>query len=94
MHTEQVEIYSDETNLAVMRHPGRKFPGVLLQGDTLHALCDSADSACDAVRRAVGNAGMQELNDLRNQLQSLLSHYKAVLDEHKIRLPFSETPAK
>jgi hypothetical protein len=50
MHTEPVEIYSDATNAAVMRHPGRKFPGVLIQGDTLHTLCVSTDSACAAAR--------------------------------------------
>src|SRR5262245_1747536 len=39
MHVEQVEIYSDVSNAAVMRHPGRRFPGVLVQGDTLYTLC-------------------------------------------------------
>ena len=38
MHVESVEIYSDATNAAVMRHPGRRFPGMLIQGDTLHSL--------------------------------------------------------
>ncbi|WP_429002107.1 DUF6959 family protein [Xanthomonas campestris] len=38
MHIESVEIYSDRPNMAVLRHPGRKSPGVLLQGDRLHAL--------------------------------------------------------
>ncbi len=47
MHTESVEIYSDATNSAVMRHPGRRFPGVLVQGDTLHSMCVAADEACD-----------------------------------------------
>ncbi|WP_415006398.1 DUF6959 family protein [Aestuariivirga sp.] len=27
MLLESVEIYSGKTNIAVMRHPGRKFPG-------------------------------------------------------------------
>lgn len=45
MRTESVEIYSDETNRAVIRHPGRKFPGVLIQGDTLFTLCEMADEA-------------------------------------------------
>jgi hypothetical protein len=34
MHVEKVEIYSDKTNSAVLRHPARKFPGVLIQGAT------------------------------------------------------------
>lgn len=46
MHTADVEIYSDQTNAAVLRHPGRRFPGLLVQGDSLYALCVQADDAC------------------------------------------------
>jgi len=35
MRTELIEIYSDKSNAAVLRHPGRKFSGLLVQGDTL-----------------------------------------------------------
>jgi hypothetical protein len=31
MRSEMVEIFSDQTNAAVMRHPGRAFPGVLVR---------------------------------------------------------------
>jgi hypothetical protein len=84
MRTENVEIYSDETNRAVMRHPGRKFPGVLIQGDTLFTLCAMADEACT-------ESGLnEELGGLRDALLDLLLHYKMVLDEHGIPLPFDE----
>lgn len=43
MHVEPVEIYSDLSNGAIMRHPGRRFPGVLIQGDSLYLLCDRLD---------------------------------------------------
>jgi hypothetical protein len=52
MRVEPVEIYSDQTNAAVMRHPDRHFPGVLVQGDTLWTMCGRADEACKN-RRAV-----------------------------------------
>ena len=91
-HTELVEIYSDATNAAVMRHPGRKFPGVLVQGDTLHSICQHADSACAVGKQKLSPEQFLELNQLRNHLQSLLSHYKTVLGEHGIPLPFSDHP--
>jgi hypothetical protein len=91
MHTESVEIYSDATNAAVMRHPGRKFAGVLIQGDTLYSLCVSADSACAVARGVLSEHDFESLSEVRNYLWSLLTHYKSVLDEHKIGLPFSET---
>jgi hypothetical protein len=91
MHTETVEIYSDQSNAAVMRHPGRKFPGVLIQGDTLYGMCAAADASCDRLRGTMDEDGYSELNELRNYLWSLLTQYKTVLAAHKIQLPFSES---
>jgi hypothetical protein len=90
MHAESVEIYSDKTNGAIMRHPGRRFPGILIQGDTLYSLCLSADEVCSLIGRE--SPGFDEANRLRNALWSKLSHDRAVLDEHKLPLPFSEQP--
>jgi hypothetical protein len=92
MHVEPVEIYSDSTNAAVLRHPARRFPGVLVQGDTLWTLCYKADAACASSRHRLNSESWQELNELRNTLWRFLSHYKAVLLEHNIALPFSEIP--
>ena len=92
MRTESVEIYSDQTNAAVLRHPGRNFPGVLVQGDTLYAMCQAADYVCKSAIRALPENEYLELNDLRNHLWDLLVHYKQVLAEHNIQLPFSEEP--
>ena len=88
MRSETVEILSDQVNAAIMRHPGRRFPGVLIQGDSLYALCLRADAACKEVGR--GQSGFDDLNDLRNALWSYLNHYKATLLEHDMTLPFSE----
>jgi hypothetical protein len=92
MHVEPVEIYSDAVNAAVMRHPGRKFPGVLIQGDTLSILCRRADALCADSREKLEKEEFDELNSLRNALWGLLTHYKMVLGEHEIQLPFSEIP--
>ena len=88
MRTESVEIYSDKTNMAVLRHPGRKFPGVLIQGDDLFALCLSADAACSGIDRS--EPGYAELNRLRNILWTQLNHYKNVMDAHEISMPFAD----
>jgi len=87
MRIDSVEIYSDATNAAVMRHPERHFPGLLLQGDTLHSLCISADAMCNAMER--GSAGFPEANEIRNRLWGYLNHYKNTLDTHGLPLPFS-----
>jgi len=90
MHIRDVEIYSDQTNAAVMRHPDRHFPGVLVQGDSLYSLCVRADNSCSVARDKLGSDSYGELNELRNALWGYLNHYKSVLGEHQIPLPFSE----
>ena len=88
MRIEPVEIYSDATNAAIMRHPGRRFPGVLFQGDTLYTLCVSADRICESLGRR--SPAFEEADDLRDSLWSMLNHYKAVLNEHGMSLPFHQ----
>ena len=88
VRTDEIEIYSDATNAAVMRHPGRRFPGVLIQGDTLYSMCQRADRIACLLNPTTKE--LEELNDLRNHLWSLLTHYKSVLVEHDYEIPFSE----
>jgi uncharacterized iron-regulated protein len=90
MRVEQVEIYSDTTNAAVMRPPARRFPGSLMQGDSLYILCALADEACRRAKEEGCDRTFSELNDLRNKLWDRLNDYKQVLAEHNIFLPFSE----
>jgi hypothetical protein len=87
MRTEPVEIYSDASNAAVMRHPGRQFPGVLIQGDTLSILVKQIESI-----RSLNDPqeAAEELADVYEHLNELLQHYKSVLKSHAIRLPFHE----
>lgn len=90
MRIEPVEIYADTTNAAVLRHPGRKFPGVLIQGDTLYSMCPAADFICSRAKSKLDGETSAELNELRNKLWSFVTHYKAVLEEHQLPVPFSE----
>ena len=83
-----VDIFSDQTNAAIMRHPDRQFPGLLLQGDTLYGLCREVDELCQMLDPA--EAAFLAANDFRNRLWSLLIHYKNVLTEHEMGLPFNE----
>ena len=89
MKMESVEIYSDASNKAVIRHPGRAFPGVLVQGDTLHGMVAS-------LRYVMGNgAGLDEesagrLREVAERMEEMLAHYRSVLTANHIRLPFRD----
>lgn len=92
MHIEPVEIYSDASNAAVMRHPGRRFPGVLVQGDSLSSL---VAQVADISGRAEGldDDLRDELNDVLEKLQRLLAHYERTLLQHGLDLPFARPGA-
>ncbi len=89
MREQAVEIYSDATNAAVMRHPERRFPGVLMQGDTLNQLVRELNRVqTDA--QLVNSEVAEDIAGIREHLQSLLDHYEATLSAHGIALPYSK----
>jgi hypothetical protein len=74
-----IEVYSEMTNAAVVRMPGRQFPGVVIQGDTLNNLCRAAVAAVDdADWRA----------ELVDMLVGFRAHYEATLTAHGMALPY------
>lgn len=87
MYSANVEIYSDEPNIAVMRHPGRKFAGVLVQGDTLHSLVRQAEDAAAALHSGASDA-IEELDELKARLEALIEHYENVMTTHGLELPY------
>jgi len=90
MHKAEVEILSDASNFAVLRHPGRKFPGSLIQGDSLHSLYLCANRARNHLIQSDSAAALEELTVLHDELLQRLNHYKRTLGEHDIELPFIE----
>lgn len=90
MRTQEVEIYSDAVNAAIVRHPGRQFPGLLLQGDTLHSMCQQVDRVCVVAKAKLTEDEYDELDEQREWLYGYVEHYKQVLREHRIELPFYE----
>jgi hypothetical protein len=50
MKKEEVEIFSDASNMAVMRHPGRNYPGSLIQGDSLYSLLQVAKEVKNEIK--------------------------------------------
>ncbi|MFK0123186.1 DUF6959 family protein [Streptomyces nigra] len=84
----EAELFTDGGNDAVVRVPGRRFPGVLVQGDSLYVLrCDVAEvvEACERgdLDEASDSAGL-----LLAHLDALLARYEVTLSEHEIPRPY------
>ena len=83
----EVEQYAAATNAAVIRLPGRKFPGVVLQGDSLKVLPDCAEDVARLAEHA--SPDLKELiQELRDHLQGYLRVYEDTLKTHGQALPY------
>lgn len=80
------KLLSPATNGAVVHLPGRAFPGVVIQGDTLHGfIAELRELASES--RAYERQLL--LADILDRLEGLQTHYEAVLDREGMTLPYS-----
>jgi hypothetical protein len=81
----QVKLLTEPTNYAVVQLPGRAFPGVVFQGDSLNILI--AD-----LREAANEVDPEEkalaLCDLIDHLARIQRQYEAVLGREGIKMPY------
>ncbi|GIG01008.1 DUF6959 family protein [Catellatospora citrea] len=76
-------------NIAVVHLPGRAFPGVHIQGDTLSVLRTQLADAARVLREAPGEAdALDELDYAVAELNDLLAYYERVLARHGMRRPY------
>ena len=90
MRTEPVEIYDDTSNFAILRHPGRNFPGSLIQGDSLSILVGEAQWLLKRVSKSKDRTLVAAAREHAERLQSRLEHYEKVLAAHGIQLPYAK----
>lgn len=67
----QIEILSETVNCPVVCVPGRKFPGAVIQGDSLKVLLDHAQE----IKGLAANCQNEELNAAVAHLLLILSGY-------------------
>ena len=87
----EVELYSEATGNAIVRIPGRRFPGAVLQGDSLSILHANAKDLSSRLKEL----GVQDeellcgAQELQEQLLGRLLHYQQVLAAHEMELPYA-----
>jgi hypothetical protein len=78
--TEGVRLLSPATNYAVVQLPGRAFPGVVFQGDSLDNLIAELEEAL---------SDSEGLTDVVERLKGVRRHYEAVCRKEGVGLPYS-----
>ena len=88
----ELEVYSQSINRGVIRMPSQNFPGLLLQGEMLSNLMSLARSIHEGAQKTNDPELIKTSQELRDNLQKLLSHFEATLNKHNIPLPYSTIP--
>ena len=88
MRTIQVEVLSEDSLQAVIKLPGRAFPGSVVQGDSLASLLSRARSVRDRARLTVDSELAEEAAELHDLLQGRLLHYQSTLLASGWQLPY------
>lgn len=87
----ELELYSEASNYAIVRVPERRFPGIVIQGDSLSILHSTAREL--SLRLQQLGIEDEELlyaaQELQEQLLDRLLHYQKTLAAHDISLPYS-----
>ncbi|WP_043662625.1 DUF6959 family protein [Streptomyces xylophagus] len=82
------ELFTDGGNDAVVRLPGRRFPGVLIQGDSLHILRSDVAEVVEACERGDLEDAGESAGLLLAGLDALLNRYSVALEKHRIQTPY------
>lgn len=93
MERKELEVFSEECNYAIVRMPGRQFPGCVVQGDSLRILLRCAERAAAMASRTGIVELIEEIQELKESLEDRLLHYGHVLKAHGMDLPYSQYPA-
>jgi hypothetical protein len=87
--TEYAELLSPSKNYAVVQLPGRNFPGVVFQGDTLNILLKDLKMVADEVASNNPSTSLEGIGDIIEQLSEVARHFEAVCEEKGFELPYS-----
>lgn len=88
VNTIEVEALTDQHDYAVIRLPTRKFPGVVVQGDSLSTLVADLRRALDCLRQGDLDVGIDEVAAVLESLDDVKRSYEGVLAAHSISLPY------
>ena len=88
-NNESAKILLTGSNGAVVHLPGRHFPGVVIQGDTLASITRSVMDIREQVAKVDGqDEAVGELDIILEQLYARVALYETALEQHGFDLPY------
>jgi hypothetical protein len=73
---------------AVVQLPDRKFPGIVIQGDSLSILVSEVEELRRSLDKKEESKAIASLEIIERHLKERLAFYESVLAKHGIELPY------
>lgn len=87
----EVDLLSDVINCPVLQFPGRHFPGILVQGDSLKAMTDLANEIAELISARDLKEALAVADELRCLLASRLDIYERALKLNGLAPPYTSS---
>ena len=84
----EVELYTPQSNYAVLRLPERNSPGVVFQGDSLHNIISDLGEALAFSKKYNDEDLNETLKAIIDSLQKIKYSYELTLEKEGISLPY------
>jgi hypothetical protein len=86
----EVEVFSETVNCPVLRMPQRRFPGVLVQGDSLAILQGLADEILELSACGDKEELALAVRMLKDKVAGYLDSYERTMSQSGLELPYSK----
>jgi len=94
MEVKELEVFSEKTNSSIVRMSSRRFPGVVIQGDSLYTFFFEAMALVEALANCEDEETFLTALEMAERLETHLLHYEETLQHHGISLPYFRDPAR
>ena len=88
MNRESIEVLDTSCNAWIVRTPGREYPGMVIQGDSLKSVYDLAWSICRLLKQSKEEEAYDLALQIEDDLGNRLVAYEGTLKENGFRLPY------
>jgi len=84
----EIDVLSETINCPVVQMPGRKYPGLVLQGDSLRILLNSTQEICEMCASEGNYELLDAATSLKDKLTGYVAAYEQTLKEAGRELPY------
>jgi hypothetical protein len=88
---ENAELLQTQGDYSLMRWSGRRFPGLLIQGDTLSILCDDLEEIMSLLDGGDQEEAEFALSEVCKRVNGMRKSYEEMMDAESMSLPYRRT---